>query len=171
MRRTILEALDFGRGVAESDVGLERYFVRTPRIREILRHESQLILGTKGSGKSAIARTLRATPGKISEIANLRVIPIFSANESTLFPGREREVGPEDMRRIWSAFIVSVLVENTLYSNPSSQSTDRASDAQPPQLDVELPPRASASEFQSMVDRIADEPSGADLKLWDGWPS
>jgi hypothetical protein len=51
-----LRDVDFGGIDAESDTGLQRYFVTTPYVESALRGKRRHFLGRKGSGKSALFR-------------------------------------------------------------------------------------------------------------------
>lgn len=51
-------SIDFGGIDAESDFGLDEYFVTTPYVRSALGGRRSLFLGRKGSGKSALFRQL-----------------------------------------------------------------------------------------------------------------
>ena len=53
-RRALLDALDFGRVDAESETDLDRRFVKTADFERFTRPDTQLVLGAKGTGKSAI---------------------------------------------------------------------------------------------------------------------
>src|SRR5207249_4645968 len=50
--------LNFGPDVAERDDGLARYFVTTSAFLAVEQHKKHLVVGPKGSGKSAILREL-----------------------------------------------------------------------------------------------------------------
>jgi Cdc6-like AAA superfamily ATPase len=52
--------LDFGGDVAERDNGLERYFIKTNAFHALLSHKKHVVVGPKGSGKSAILKGLKA---------------------------------------------------------------------------------------------------------------
>ncbi|HYW10685.1 MAG TPA: hypothetical protein VE871_01980 [Longimicrobium sp.] len=52
--------LDFGADVAERDDGLSRYFVSTHSYQAIRDHRRHIVVGPKGSGKSAILKELTA---------------------------------------------------------------------------------------------------------------
>lgn len=52
--------LDFGADVAEHDEGLARYFISTQSYLAIQAHQRHLVIGPKGSGKSAILHELTA---------------------------------------------------------------------------------------------------------------
>jgi len=56
--RPILQALDIGDDVAEFDERLSYYFIETSSFKDIIADKADLILGAKGSGKSAIFRHL-----------------------------------------------------------------------------------------------------------------
>jgi hypothetical protein len=53
-RLATLQSLDFGRVDAESEVDLDQRFVRTADFERFVSPEVQLVIGAKGTGKSAI---------------------------------------------------------------------------------------------------------------------
>jgi hypothetical protein len=52
--------LRFGNDVAERDDRLDRYFITTPAFQAVRAHKRHIVVGPKGSGKSAILRELAA---------------------------------------------------------------------------------------------------------------
>jgi hypothetical protein len=52
--RPILHELKFGGDVAENDANLDAYFVETSAFLDVINDEADLIIGPKGSGKTAI---------------------------------------------------------------------------------------------------------------------
>jgi hypothetical protein len=54
----VQSGLNFGADVAEQDSGLARYFITTPSYLSIQSGQRHLVIGPKGSGKSAILREL-----------------------------------------------------------------------------------------------------------------
>jgi len=68
--------LAFGGDVAERDNGLQRYFIRTNPFRLIEAHKKHIVVGPKGSGKSAILRELATDDDQ-----SLLITPEHYANE------------------------------------------------------------------------------------------
>ncbi|MGQ0797392.1 MAG: ORC-CDC6 family AAA ATPase [Methanobacteriota archaeon] len=58
----MLEELSFGGLAAEEERHLAQYFLETPEFRSVARGGKTLVLGEKGSGKTAIARYLSIRP-------------------------------------------------------------------------------------------------------------
>jgi len=59
-KRTILQKLDFGSSSAENEIrNLQEYYLKTDAYSRALRGEVQLVIGRKGSGKSAIFLQIR----------------------------------------------------------------------------------------------------------------
>lgn len=54
----IESGLDFGSDVAERDEGLTRYFITTTSYKAVESHKRHIVVGPKGSGKSAILKEL-----------------------------------------------------------------------------------------------------------------
>lgn len=73
-----LEIIDFGHDTAEFDKHLKDYFLQTPSYQSIKDGSKSIIIGRKGSGKTALSRYFIETENKASEYA----IPI-EATHST----------------------------------------------------------------------------------------
>ena len=54
----ILRGMSIGSSVAEFDTNLSQYFVQTHNFTTIIKNERDIISGDKGSGKSAIFKTI-----------------------------------------------------------------------------------------------------------------
>lgn len=65
------EDLDFGKDDAESDERLKDWFLETSEFKNVMQLEYSLILGQKGSCKSAILRMLHERAGKDMIIIDL----------------------------------------------------------------------------------------------------
>ncbi|MBA4313324.1 MAG: hypothetical protein C0417_11920 [Chlorobiaceae bacterium] len=74
----VLHSLNFGRVDAESDNRFENCFIGTDMLRHTLRAQHSLVLGSKGSGKSAAFRLL------CTDKERLR--PLFPRNFEDVFP-------------------------------------------------------------------------------------
>jgi len=64
-KRKILDQLDFPSGIAESQPGLREAFVTTENIKRALDPEIPLVIGRKGTGKTAIFRWLSEDEGRL----------------------------------------------------------------------------------------------------------
>lgn len=67
--------LDLGADVAEKDEHLARYFVTTAAFQRIANHQKHIIVGPKGSGKSAILKVLREVLPRETEGRAIVVTP------------------------------------------------------------------------------------------------
>lgn len=120
-RFKLLQALDFGRVDAESEFDLDQRFVRTADFEQFVHPEVQLVLGAKGTGKSAIfdlfARfepTARTQSG--DAIDDVRVVTgtgmgdLYEVGTSDLEELRPGD-GYEDMWRLYIAIKTAVALE------------------------------------------------------------
>lgn len=121
---TNLEALltlGFGDDIAEHDAGLAEYFVPTSAYWSVLTDEADLVLGPKGSGKSAIARYLCNPQVAIDELGDVDILPAFNVQGSLLFKklgdaGLSR--GEHDHRNVFFAYMVSLIANHLIRSYP-----------------------------------------------------
>lgn len=104
----ILEEIDFGSGIAEYDTHLEHYFVRTPAFRDVVRDEYDVVLGAKGTGKTAMFKMLCSENYEIKELADVDVISAFGTQGSSLFSRLDGETDEYTLRRVWTAYIISL---------------------------------------------------------------
>ena len=103
-----LAAINLGEVVAEHEEHLAEYFVETPDFRAICQDRHDLILGVKGSGKSAIARVLVTPDFEISELDDVDVIPAFNVGGSPFFSQLPDGLDESGYRRLWLAFFLSL---------------------------------------------------------------
>ena len=150
--QSLIEALEFGYGVAEKERNLGRFFLQTAQFRQVLESSTQLILGVKGSGKTAIAQILKNPPPDLGAMTNIVPLSLLAAQEPELssLPVTASE---EAVRDIWEKFIVSTLAERFLYPFNSGDTLE-ISPRPVANFGITLPPRVSDSQFHSMVDRI-----------------
>jgi hypothetical protein len=111
--RPILRASDFGEDVAEHDEGLDSYFVETSSFHDVVADRADLVLGPKGSGKTAIFRHLINPSVAINDIADVDVIPAFNPQSAVIF---RQLMLPEDggdteyvLRSIWLSYILALV--------------------------------------------------------------
>lgn len=114
----ILDAITLGKGVAESDKALEDYFVPTNAFREVVNDEADLVLGAKGSGKTAISKVLGASGLGIPELADVLTVNAFATHTSGLFANLSDDTGEDEMRQIWSAFFAVAAGEKVVTVAP-----------------------------------------------------
>jgi hypothetical protein len=84
-RRPILRAINFGGDVAENDDGLHSYFVETSTFYDVVGDTADVILGPKGSGKTAIFRHLMNPDVAIEGMEDVDVVPALNPNEALIF--------------------------------------------------------------------------------------
>jgi hypothetical protein len=127
--RPVLLALDIGDDVAEFDERLSSYFVETSSFRDIITDKGDLILGAKGSGKSAIFKHLANPDADIPELNDVDIIPAFNVQGSVVFRrlSASPPVSASAYRFIWVTFIVAMIANHLLSSYSSILDLDRLS--------------------------------------------
>lgn len=126
--RPILQQTRFGSDAAENDDELTKYFVQTSSFVDIVDDQADLILGPKGSGKSAIFRVLANPDVAISQLRDADIVPAFNLQGASLFQ-RLLYDAPEateaQLRAAWWTYILG-LVGNHLVDTYSATSDDAA---------------------------------------------
>ncbi len=122
-KRDVLESLvaEFASGVAEQERGLSTYFVETSVWSQLCAGHKSVILGSKGSGKSALFTLLLASPGKwpdgvlaigaeqpITETSWFRALFMGLANDPP--PGG---ILDQECQNLWKAYFL-VLIDCTV---------------------------------------------------------
>lgn len=107
----ILRELKFGGDVAENDDNLDLYFVETSAFFDVIADEADLILGPKGSGKTAIFRRIADPNVEIQELSDVDILPAFNIQGSVIF--RKLTSGSPIldeaiMRTVWMAYILGI---------------------------------------------------------------
>lgn len=128
----VLRALNLGKSVAEFDEGLDRYFVDTETFRKLTLDEADIVAGDKGTGKTALYRTLCRRYTQIPELKRTEVVTGFNPQGSPIFQ-RLSQIPPLSEGQyiaIWKLYIFS-LVGNwllELYEKDLSQKMQKLED-------------------------------------------
>jgi hypothetical protein len=118
----LLADLVLGSAIAESDVHLQNYFVRTSFYQDFVKDRADLILGPKGSGKTALFRMIAEGQFDIPELQDTIIFPAFNTQGSVFFQdliNLSVVYSEKLLRRLWTAYILSV-VGNYLASSGHS---------------------------------------------------
>jgi len=106
----ILQALEAGNSVAEFDIGLRQYFLRTQIFTDFVSDKYDIVKGDKGSGKSAIFRL--AKDGNVDDIFRQELSVISGFNETGTPIFRRISEGGESTERalqtLWKMYIFAV---------------------------------------------------------------
>ena len=106
-----IKHLTFGDAVAEDENELRRYFVETAEWKQVLSGEADIILGPKGSGKSAIYSMI---PNH-KELIEHRIIPIQAENPTgkTAFAGlhSSTDITEGDLKEMWKIYFLTLIVK------------------------------------------------------------
>jgi hypothetical protein len=81
----LVRQLDVGNSVAEFDEALDRYFVDTEPFRALIFNRADIVAGDKGTGKTAIFRTLQKRYRTIPALMNVEVVPAFNSSGNPAF--------------------------------------------------------------------------------------
>jgi hypothetical protein len=109
---SILADIRFGGDVAENDDKLDRYFIETSSFRGIVDDQADLVLGPKGSGKTAIFRRLSNPEAQILELNDTDIVPAFNTQGSVIFRKLTTDLPSFDenlMRTVWLAYVLALL--------------------------------------------------------------
>ena len=103
--------LRFGQDVAEHDERLDSYFLRTGTYWALVHDDVDLVIGAKGTGKSAIARFLSKADVDIEQLNDVIIMPAFNIRGSILFKRLINQVDADDegiYRDIFLAYMVGL---------------------------------------------------------------
>ncbi len=81
----ILAALSLGESIAETDKGLDRYFVNTHTFNVLIRGERDIIAGDKGTGKTALYRILINRARSLEELRTTQILTAFNLTGNPIF--------------------------------------------------------------------------------------
>jgi hypothetical protein len=110
----VLQTLNFGRVDAETDSKFDSCFIGTEMLRQVLQPQHSLILGSKGSGKSAAFRLLCDDREKIKHLMPkgyeaIIAVPAYGMQNEEYLPGLEfnelKFSTVDDFRYFWMLYI------------------------------------------------------------------
>jgi len=110
----LLNGMNFGRVDAETDSRFDSCFIGTEMLRHILQPQHSLVLGSKGSGKSAAFRLLSKDRSRVDSLLTkdyeeLFFIPVYGQQTDDDLPGLEFQdlhfSSIDDFRNFWLMYI------------------------------------------------------------------
>ena len=110
----VLASLQFGRVDAETDQRFDHCFIGTDMLRHVLQPQHSLLIGAKGSGKSAIFRLLCDDLAKLrpllpKDVEEVFSIPVYGLQSEEYIGGTDlRELNPttvDDFRYFWLLYL------------------------------------------------------------------
>ena len=119
--KDILNKLDLGLGVAEKDQMLDQHFLKTNVYHLLIKGEKDIILGTKGAGKSAIFRYVSQNYKNIEYFNNKEVISAVNLNNHPVFSViKEKDnINETQFVALWKwyffALIANSIIKTSLY--------------------------------------------------------
>lgn len=107
----ILRGMSIGSSVAEFDTNLSQYFVQTHNFTTIINNERDIISGDKGSGKSAIFKTIYENKIKYKELNDIEVLPAFNISGSPVFQKLISKPEPSEgeCSVVWKCYFASLV--------------------------------------------------------------
>ncbi|MDI6767425.1 MAG: hypothetical protein QME52_11430 [Bacteroidota bacterium] len=126
----VLSRLNFGRVDGETDNRFEQCFIGTEMLRQVLLPQHSLVVGNKGSGKSAISRLLVEDLNKVrpllpKQYEEIFCIPAYGLQSEEYIPSVElRELNPttvDEFRYFWLLYL-GLKVASTLINDEKVQS-------------------------------------------------
>lgn len=108
--KTALSKMDVGSSVAEQDINLQRYFLETEPFRALVEDRCDIVAGDKGTGKTALFRSLQDRQRNYSELARVEIIPGFNPGGTPVFQRlQEIESLHEDSYiGVWKSYVLSL---------------------------------------------------------------
>jgi len=108
--REALQKLKFGNSVAESDKGLQDYFLVTQSYLALVNDDADLIAGDKGTGKTAIFQYLKRNFANESILSETAIVTGFNLGGEPLFRkmGNEKPLQETQYITIWKMYILSL---------------------------------------------------------------
>lgn len=107
----VLRNFKFGSDVAEHDTALARYFVETSAFFDMIGDEADVLLGAKGTGKTAIARTIIDPNVDIPALSDVDIVPAFNTQGSVMFRSltNSEGLGEDAMRSAWMTYFIALV--------------------------------------------------------------
>lgn len=118
--RDILQKLDMGSSVAESDTDLENYFVVTEPFRKLVMDKGDIVAGEKGTGKTALFRILKKRYKNIPELQNsVEIVTGFNPAGEPIFHqlASGRALAEGQYITIWKGYALSLVGNHILQNN------------------------------------------------------
>ena len=110
---TILRRLDVGSDVAETDDRLSQSFVETSDFHDLVGDRCDVVLGVKGTGKSAMFRRLADADIAIPGLEDTDILPAFNTHGSVIFRQLVRATtatpSERELALLWYAYLCAVL--------------------------------------------------------------
>ena len=73
-KKGVLRKLELGSTIAEYDNNLEHYFIDTTYVKSLLTDKYDIIIGSKGFGKTAMLMTLSKNSCNYKELENVKLV-------------------------------------------------------------------------------------------------
>jgi hypothetical protein len=111
MRRAdLLQRFKLGNSVAEFDKDLERYFVETSAFIDFTQDEIDVISGDKGTGKTALFRTVTERRADFAGLKTVEVLPAFNLGSQPVFYSLTHKavLAEDEYVSLWKAYVVSL---------------------------------------------------------------
>ena len=123
--REALQKLKFGNAVAETDKGLQDYFLVTESYLALINDDADVIAGDKGTGKTAIYQHLKRNFSTEPALSDTEVVTGFNLGGEPLFRkmGNDQPLQETHYIAIWKMYILSLAGNWLLNSVKGKRST------------------------------------------------
>lgn len=107
----LVESLDFGISAAEHDQDLANYFLETPVFLQVIKQKADIIVGDKGTGKSAIYRMLKDNSRNYPQLSNATIVDGFNPSGQSIFRRFSSKyiLQEEDYMNLWKYYIFALV--------------------------------------------------------------
>jgi len=148
----ILEAINFGQDVSENETNLDEYFLETEAFKSVVAGGVDLILGHKGTGKSAIYRILVSENYNIPTLKDTMILPASNPSGTDVF----RQIlgtgkTEAEFRLLWTVYLAA-LVGNYICDFFSQNKTSKIKEVE--EFLVATGLRTEKPNHQSLLSRI-----------------
>lgn len=114
MERTdVLKELQLGSGIAEYDDNLIGYFIDTVYVNDFVNNKYDIILGEKGSGKSAMMIGVAKNPTKYRQLDNVQLVVasnlVGDPDFKRAFAGIDDDISEAELIDAWKIYIFNLL--------------------------------------------------------------
>ena len=166
----ILQKLSVGSSVAEHDQALQRYFVETATFRALVKDETDIIAGDKGTGKTALYRILQNRSTELPELRDTEVIAAFNPVGNPVFQklADGDALLEAEYVGIWKAYVVA-LAGNWILTAFEGEYTDNMKelDAILRSTGLRTSDESASTVFSQLVNlvRRLSKPSSAEIAI------
>lgn len=108
--KTALAKMDVGSSVAEQDTNLQNYFLETEPFRALIEDRCDIVAGDKGTGKTALFRSLRDRQRNYPELSRVEIVAGFNPGGTPVFQRLQEieSLGEDSYIGVWKSYALSL---------------------------------------------------------------